>query len=157
MTESDLDEVALLLGSPDLARPTRRPRTRADAERWIAWNRRNYVEHGHGLWVVETHDGVFVGDCGLTIQDIEGHPHVEVGYHVHLPLRGQGFATEAAAQVRDTARAAGVAHLVAIIRPENLPSQRVAQHIGLAFERQVHKNGADALVFGVDLQRLAAS
>ena len=37
-----------------------------------------------------------VGDCGLTIQDVEGQPFVEVGYHVKLELRGQGLATEAA-------------------------------------------------------------
>ena len=74
-----------------------------------------------------------------------------MGYHVHLALRGQGFATEAAEAVRDTAREAGVRHLVAIIRPENLPSQRVAKKIGLTLERRVVKNGGDALVFGVDL------
>ena len=95
--------------------------------------------------------GAFVGDCGLTVQDVEGEPCVEVGYHVHLALRGQGLATEAAEAVRDTARDAGVSHLVAIIRPENLPSQRVAQKIGLSLERRVFKNGGDALVFGADL------
>ena len=101
--------------------------------------------------MIETHDGQFVGDCGLTIQDIEGEPHIEVGYHVHLALRRQGFATEAAAQVRETARAAGVEHLVAIIRPENAPSQRVAMNIGLSLEREVTKNGGAALVFGAAL------
>ena len=151
MTDDDLDEMTAVLGAPDPARPRRRRRTRADAERWIAWNRRNYVEHGHGLWVVETHAGDFVGDCGLTIQDVEGEPYVEVGYHVHLALRGQGLATEAAAAVRDTARDAGVPHLVAIIRPDNLPSQRVAQKIGLTLERRVFKLGGDALVFGARL------
>jgi RimJ/RimL family protein N-acetyltransferase len=156
MAPTDLDEMARLLGSPDPARPAKRLRTRADAERWIEWNMRNYAEHGHGLWVIATHDGKFVGDCGLTIQDIEGEPHIEVGYHVHLALRGQGFATEAAAQVRETARAAGVEHLVAIIRPENRPSQRVAQHIGLSLERQVYKNGGDALVFGAALEQFPA-
>ena len=50
--------------------------------RWIEWQERNYAEHEFGLWVVETHDGEFVGDCGLTMQDVEGTPHVEVGYHV---------------------------------------------------------------------------
>ena len=147
----DVDDVAEVLGAPDPARPGRRQRTRADAEHWIAWNQRNYIEHGFGLWVVETHAGAFVGDCGLTVQDVEGEPFVEVGYHVHLALRGQGLATEAAAAVRDTARDAGVPHLVAIIRPENLPSQRVAQNIGLSLERRVFKNGGDALVFGADL------
>lgn len=151
MTDSDLDQLTAVLGAPDPVRPGRMPRTRADTERWIAWNKQNYAEHGHGLWVIETHDGAFVGDCGLTIQDIEGEPHVEVGYHVHLALRGQGLATEAAAAVRDTAGEAGVDHLVAIIRPENLPSQRVAQKIGLTLERRVFKNGGDAMVFGADL------
>lgn len=151
MTDDELDEMTVVLGAPDPARPNRRSRTRDDAARWIAWNKRNYAELGHGLWVVETHDGQFVGDCGLTIQDVEGEHFVEVGYHVHLALRGRGFATEAAAAVRDTARDAAIPHLVAIIRPENLPSQRVAQKIGLRLERRVIKNGGPALVFGATL------
>ena len=151
MADDDLDEMTAVLGAPDPVRPTRRQRTRADAERWIAWNIQNYAEHGHGLWVVETHEGELVGDCGLTIQDVEGEPFVEVGYHVKLELRGQGLATEAAAAVRDAARDAGIPHLVAIIRPENTPSQRVAQKIGLTLQRTVFKNGGDALIFGADL------
>jgi RimJ/RimL family protein N-acetyltransferase len=153
MTGADLDDVEEVLSAPDPVRTQPRRRTRADAEHWIAWNRRNYADHGHGLWVIETHEGRFVGDCGLTIQDVEGEPHVEVGYHVHLDLRGQGLATEAATAVREAARQAKVAHLVAIIRPENLPSQRVATKIGLRLERRVFKNGGDALVFGADLDR----
>src|SRR3954451_5694717 len=151
MTGADLGEVDAVLSAPDPARPDRRQRTRAEAERWIAWNQRNYADHGHGLWVVGTHDGQFVGDCGLTIQDIEGEPFIEVGYHVHLALRGQGLATEAAMSVREAARAAGVRHLVAIIRPENTPSQRVAQKIGLRLERPVFRNGGATLVFGASL------
>src|SRR3954467_2585025 len=134
MSGADLDEVDAVLSAPDPARPDRRQRTRAEAERWIAWNQRSYADHGHGLWVVEPPDGRLVGDCGLTIQDIEGEPFVEVGYHVHLALRGQGLATEAAMSVRAAARAAGVPYVAAIIRPENDPSQRVAEKIGLRLE-----------------------
>ena len=151
MTDDDLDEMTAVLGGPDPARPLRRQRTREDAERWITWNIRNYAEHGYGLWIVETHEGGVVGDCGLTIQDVEGQPFVEVGYHTKLALRGQGLATEAAAAVRDAARDAGIPHLVAIIRPENTPSQRVAQKIGLTLQRTAFKNGGDVLIFGADL------
>ena len=151
MTDDDLDDMAAVLGAPDPVRPERRQRTRADAERWIAWNIQNYADHGFGLWIVETHDGGFVGDCGLTIQDVVGEPFVEVGYHVKPELRGQGLATEAAAAVRDAARDAGIPYLVAIIRPENTPSQSVAQKIGLTLQRTVFKNGGDALIFGADL------
>ena len=152
MTEHDLDDVEAVLSAPDPLRPDRRRRTRADAERWIAWTRRNYAQHGFGLWVVETAEGRFVGDCGLTVQYVDEQPLVEVGYRVHPDLRGLGLATEAAAAVRDTAAAEGVEHLVAIIRPENLPSQRVAEKVGLRLERRAFVHGADALVFGADLR-----
>lgn len=120
---------------------------------WIQWNRRNYVEHGFGLWIIETHSGDFVGDCGLTLQDVESMSLVESGWHVRTDLRRQGFAAEAATAVREVARDAGVDHLVAIIRPDNIASQGVATKIGMACEREVHKNGGGALVFGMDLVR----
>ena len=153
MTVDDLDPLSAVLGAPDPVRPTRTPRTGADTERWIAWNQDNYRTYGFGLWVIETHDGRFVGDCGLTMQDIEGEQHLEVGYHVALDLRGRGLASEAAAAVRQAATEAAEPHLVAIIRPENLPSQRVAHHIGLRLERRAVKNG-EVLVFGADLLRV---
>ncbi|WP_349016737.1 GNAT family N-acetyltransferase [Nocardioides sp. QY071] len=77
---------------------------------------------------------------------------VEAGWHVRAPLRRQGYAAEAAASVRDAAREAGVEYLVAIIRPSNVASQRVATKIGLALEREVHAHGGPALVFGANLR-----
>lgn len=126
-------------------------------EGWIAWSRRNYEQYGFGLWVIETQAGEFVGDCGLTMQDVEGEELVEVGWHVRAPLRCQGYATEAATAVRDAARDAGVKHLVAIIRPTNAASQRVATKIGLALEREVEAHGGPALVFGADLRQPRAT
>lgn len=120
-------------------------------EGWIEWNQRNYAEHGFGLWVVETHAGAFVGDCGLTMQEVEGEWRVEAGWHVRSALRRQGYAAEAATAVLTAARDAGMAHLIAIIRPDNLASQGVATRIGMVLEREVVKNGGPALVFGIGL------
>ncbi len=140
MTEADLPDLATLeLGG------SRGP------EGWIAWNLRNYEEHGFGLWILETHAGEFVGDCGLTMQEVEDAWFVEAGWHVRSDLRGQGYATEAAGAVRDAARAAGIEHLVAIIRPGNVASRRVATNIGLVLEREVVAHGGPALVFGAEL------
>jgi RimJ/RimL family protein N-acetyltransferase len=141
MTEADAPEIATL----DLP-PSRSPRA------WIDWNLRNYAEHGFGLWVIETHAGEFVGDCGLTWQEVEGESLVEIGWHVRAPLRGRGYAAEAASSVRMAAQRAGVRHLVSIIRPENAASQRVAAKTGLAFEREVPWRRRPALVFGAALQ-----
>lgn len=140
MTDVDLPDIATLdIGG------SRGP------EGWIAWNRCNYDEHGFGLWVVETHEGRFVGDCGLTKQEVDEQWFIEVGWHVRADLRGQGYATEAAVAVREAARTAGVGNLIAIIRPDNLPSQRVAAKIGLAVRREIQKFGSPALVFAADL------
>ena len=140
MTEADVPDIATLETGG----------SRSPAE-WVEWNRRNYLEHDFGLWVVETHAGQFVGDCGLTMQEVEGQWFVECGWHVHHSLRRQGYASEAATAVREAARAAGVPHLIAIIRPHNLASIAVARSIGMTLEREVEKNGEPALVFGIDL------
>ncbi|UFN44086.1 GNAT family N-acetyltransferase [Nocardioides okcheonensis] len=151
MTADDLDDVTTMLVDFDPFRGDRLPSTPTDATRWIEWQARNYAEHGFGLWVLETHDGRFVGDCGLTVQDVEGTPHVEVGYHLVVPARGQGYATEAALAVRDWAAARGVDHLVALIRPDNVASQGVARRLGMELERTAHVHGGDALVLGMRL------
>lgn len=45
--------------------------------------------------MIETHAGAFVGDCGLTMQEVEGEWLVEVGWHVRSDMRRQGYAAEA--------------------------------------------------------------
>lgn len=155
MQMADLDDVTAVLSAPDPVRVDRPARTRDDAVRWIEWQARNYAQHDFGLWVVETHAGEFVGDCGLTVQDVEGCPHVEVGYHVMPALRRHGYATEAAAAVRDCAAEHGIEHLVALIRPENLPSQGVARKLGMVVERTAVVHGGDALVFGMTLHQVS--
>jgi len=151
MGMADLDDMTAVLSAFDPVPVGRPARTRDDAIRWIEWQVRNYAAYDFGLWVVETLEGDFVGDCGLTMQDVEGTQHVEVGYHVMPEMRRCGYAAEAAIAVRDCAAAAGVEHLIALIRPENLPSQGVARKLGMHVERTAYVHGADALVFGCRL------
>lgn len=65
-------------------------------EGWIEWNRRNYVDQGFRLGVIET----YVGGCGLTMQEVKGTWLVEAGWHVHTPVRRQGYVAEAGGAVR---------------------------------------------------------
>jgi RimJ/RimL family protein N-acetyltransferase len=137
MTHDDLDDMAALLGDPGVMRYYDRPKTRDEAHAWIEWNRGLYRDRGFGLWIVELREtDEFVGECGLTPQEVEGVEDIEVGYHVRAALQRSGYATEAAAACRDHARrVVGVSRLIAIIDPANVPSQRVAEKIGLSFER----------------------
>ena len=132
MQPADLDAMAGLLGDPRVMRFYAAPKTREQAARWISWNQQNYDEHGYGLWIVETHAGAFVGDCGLTWQRVNGTSRLEVGYHVCPRWQGYGLATEAAAACRDFAHHVLEApELIAIIHPDNRASERVAEKIGM--------------------------
>ena len=69
---------------------------------WISWNLDNYEKYGFGLWVVvlkETDE--FIGDCGITIQNIDGEMLPEIGYHIHKNHWRKGYGKEAASAVRD--------------------------------------------------------
>lgn len=132
MTIQDLDDMAQLLGDPAVMHYYSSPKNPSEVRKWIAWNQNNYATHGYGLWIIETHDGGFVGDCGLTWQEVNGVPKLEVGYHVLAAFQGSGYATEAATACREFARnQVGTPELVAITHPDNIASQRVAQKIGM--------------------------
>ena len=69
---------------------------------WISWNLDNYEKYGLGLWAVvlkETDE--FIGDCGITIQNIDGEMLPEIGYHIHKNHWRKGYGKEAASAVRD--------------------------------------------------------
>ena len=152
MHAGDLDAMARLLGDPAVMVHYPRPKTREEAADWIAWSERNYARDGFGLWLLHDRDGVFVGECGLTWQRVEGVEYLEVGYHLLPEHQGKGLATEAAAACRDFARERGIERLVAIIVPDNHPSQRVALRIGLTLDRlSVTSKGDPIRVYAADL------
>ena len=69
---------------------------------WIERNIERYRILGFGLWAVclkET--GEVIGDCGLTMQLINGQIKPEIGYHIRADKQRNGFAKEAAIAVRD--------------------------------------------------------
>ena len=148
LTEADLDDMAALLGDPAVMAWYPAPKSRAEAAAWIARNRARYAADGFGLWAVETTEGTFVGDCGLTVQEVGGRPQVEVGFHVRTALQRRGYAAEASAACRDLAWRLGVPHLIAIIHPENVASQRTAEKIGLQWEGEAEYQGRTCRIYG---------
>ncbi|WP_106816674.1 GNAT family N-acetyltransferase [Microbacterium timonense] len=153
MLPTDIDDMTVLLGDPEVMRFYPAPKTREQAAAWIAWNQRNYAEHGYGLWIIETHEGNFVGDCGLTWQEVNGVKKLEVGYHVAPRWQGQGVASEAAAACRDFARdQVGARELIAIIHPDNRASERVAEKIGMQrIEDDQPASGSRRIVLSMQL------
>ncbi|WP_257930153.1 GNAT family N-acetyltransferase [Brevibacterium sp. 239c] len=48
MSPNDLDDLANLLGDPQVMEYYPRPKDRPEAAGWINWNLRSYADHGQG-------------------------------------------------------------------------------------------------------------
>ena len=134
-TYDDFDSLFEILSDAEVMKYYPKP---FDAERvkgWIEWNLQNYKQYGFGLWAVCLKDsGKMIGDCGITIQNIDGELLPEIGYHIHKDFWRQGFATEAATAVRDWAfENTKYDCLYSYMKYSNVPSCKPSQIIGLFY------------------------
>lgn len=129
---------------------------RAATVEWIERNRLRYAMDGFGLWaMILKQTGELVGDCGLTRQDVNGTSEIEIGYHVRRDLWGQGLATEAARACREYGFAKLEAErLISLIRPENLPSRRVAEKNRMRITNEISWRGLKHYVYGIERDKL---
>jgi [ribosomal protein S5]-alanine N-acetyltransferase len=148
MTPADAPALHAVLGDEETMRWYPRGFTREEVDEWIARQLGRYPTGTGLLGVALNSSNVFIGDCGLTWQEVEGVLEPEIGYHVHRDHRNQGYATEAARAVRDYAFSIlACDHVISMIRPENLPSRRVAEKNGLTLDRIVFWRGYDHCVY----------
>lgn len=110
----------------------------ARVKSWIERNMNRYRENGFGLWAVCLKDtGEMIGDCGLTLQNIEGEMLPEIGYHIRSDCQRKGYAKEAAKGTMDWAfKNTGYPALYSYCKYTNVPSYRTAESIGMHFEKE---------------------
>jgi len=99
---------------------------------WIEKNRQRYEIFGFGLWAVclkET--GEMIGDCGLSMQKIDGVIRPEIGYHIRADKQRKGYAREASIGVRNwTFAHTPFKILYSYMNYDNLPSAATARSYG---------------------------
>jgi [ribosomal protein S5]-alanine N-acetyltransferase len=151
MSLDDLDFIATLLSDAEVMRFYPKCYSRVESQSWIERQLQRYSEHGHGLWLIsERETSIPVGQVGVLLQLVDNQIEPEVGYLIHRPYWRRGYATEAARAARDYAfTVLDHAYVISLIRPENLPSQGVAQKLGMKSERTTTFHGLDHTVFSV--------
>ena len=138
MTMDDFDALYAVLSDAEIMQHY--PYT-FDEERVRSWIERNmdrYKEDGFGLWAVCLKDtGEMIGDCGLTLQNIDGQMLPEIGYHIRRDQQRKGYAKEAAAAVRDWAfQNTEYPALYSYCKYTNVGSFKTAESIGMHFEKE---------------------
>jgi RimJ/RimL family protein N-acetyltransferase len=142
LTMEDKEEWAKVLSDIESMRFYPHPFSEKEVENWINWNIDNYKKYKHGLWAVILKDGdIFLGDCGITIQNIDGEVVPEMGFHIIKDYCKKGYATEAAIACKKYAfEVLNYEKLYSYTILENIPSQKVAQKVGMKLYKYFEKN-----------------
>jgi RimJ/RimL family protein N-acetyltransferase len=158
---SDLDALHEIQSDPQHMRFYPHPFSREESRAWIERCLERQERYGYSLWAIEDRGtGEFLGNCGPIPQVIDGIEEVEIGWLVTPRRARQGIATEAAAAWRDRCLGPlGMDHVISLIRPENVPSRGVAEHIGMTVWKETRHGslGWLHLVYRVDADDLGAS
>lgn len=147
--QSDFDALYAILSDPETMRHYPKPYDKDGTQRWLNWSFENYRKYGFGLWAIELKEsGAFIGDCGITMQPIDGSWLPEIGYHVNKHHWRRGYAKEAARAVRDwcfthTDFDAVYSYMTA----SNVASYSTAASVGMTRIKQYDDDGVPHFVY----------
>jgi len=149
LVAQDADALAAVLGDPVAMQFYPAPFDRAEVGSWIRRNQARYFDPGFGLWAMVLKDsGELIGDCGCFVRELEGSVEFEMGWHVRRDLWDRGYASEAAQRCLEYAFSRlGAERIIALVRPENVGSCRVAEKIGMKCERVIFWRGYDHCIY----------
>ena len=153
MQATDLDDLLCIFADPKvMAAFDTAPFDRQQMAQWLQRNLDHQAEYGYGLFsVILKTNRVLIGDCGLEVMEVDGMQAAELGYDFRSDYWNRGFATEAAAAVRDYAfNVLSLPRLISLIRTGNSASQRVAEKIGMERIAEFTRYGNQYWKYGLE-------
>ena len=152
MTPEDYDALYAVLADSDIMRHYPYTFDEARVKNWINKNTERYRVFGFGLWAVCLRSTAeMIGDCGLTMQNINGAILPEIGYHIAGAYQRQGYAKEAARAVRDwTFTHTTFGMVYSCMKKTNVPSAAAARANGMTLLSEfTDAEGGQTLVYGI--------
>ena len=135
MEKSDFFALYEILSDPETMQFYPAPFDEARVKNWIMRNQERYRVDGFGLWaVILKETGEVIGDCGVTMQKINGRMLPEIGYHIHKVQQRKGYASEAAMRCMEFVFAeTDLPAIYSYMKYTNEPSYGVALKNGMRF------------------------
>lgn len=129
----DMEALCGMMGKPEVMHAWEHGFSRKEVRQWLNRQLTRYRKDGYGYFALVLKDGdKFIGQAGLMRSVINGNEAVEIGYILDDAYRHHGYATEAARMcLRYAFGELGLTEVYCSIRPENAPSIRVAEAIGM--------------------------
>ena len=150
-TEEDFDALYEILSDGETMKYYPRPYDENGVRRWIDWCLESYRQNGFGLWALELKEtGTFIGDCGISMQRIDGELLPEIGYHVHKKYWRQGYAKEACRAVKDWLfENTDYPCTYSYMNRENIASRATAASNGMTLIKEYVSDGEALAVYAI--------
>ena len=151
-TLDDFDNLKAVISDPETMKYYEKPYDDEGVKRWLNWCMKSYQDNGFGLFAIELKEtGQFIGDCGLSLQNIDGEILPEIGYHINKNFWRNGYAKEAGTGVKEWAfKNTEYTKLYSYMTKDNVPSYSTALSIGLKFLKEYDDEGIPHLVYMIE-------
>ncbi len=140
---SDKDFVVNLWTNPAVTKYMGGPRDNNEIQPIVQENIDNPFKEEYDLWILEertSHN--LIGHCGLLKKSIEGQDEVEVIYVIDEIYWGNGYASEVSEMLLNYAfNEKKINSVVALIKPDNKISQKIAVKAGMKLEAEIARPG----------------
>ncbi len=150
-TRADFDGLRDIICDAQTMKYYVRPYDESGVNRWLDWCINSYRQNGFGLWAVEIKEsGEFIGDCGISLQNIDGEILPEIGYHINKKYWLNGYAKEAARAVRDWLfENTEYERVYSYMNRENVASYSTASSIGMIKIKEYNDGEEDLVVYSI--------
>lgn len=131
ITQNDFAELKAILQDKDVMYAWEYDFTDSDVQAWIDKNLRRYAEYNHGYFmIIEKVSNAVIGQAALMPDSINSRQFYEIGYILKKEYWHKGYAAEAAKALKEYAfHVLRLNEVIFEIRPNNLPSRRVAEKL----------------------------
>lgn len=152
LTLDDFDDLYSLISNPITMSHYEKPYDLDGCRRWLNWCVNSYKKNGFGLWaMILKENNQFIGDCGLSIQNIDGVLLPEVGYHIKHEYWRNGYGKEAGNAVIAWAfKNTKYESLYSYMTKDNIASYSTAISLGMKKIKEYKSGNEELLVYKIN-------
>lgn len=149
--QADFDGLRAIICDVETMKYYPKPYDEKGVQRWLDWCIDSYSKNGFGLFAIELKEtGEFIGDCGISLQNIDGEELPEIGYHINKNHWRKGYAKEACEAVKEWLFDNTEYNVVySYMNAENEPSRRTAEANGMTFVKEYNDGIEHLCVYAI--------
>ena len=149
--QSDYNNLKAIISDPETMKYYPTPYNDEGVQKWINWCIGCYEKRGFGLFAVILKDeNIFIGDCGITLQNINGKEVFEIGYHINKKYWNKGYASEASQFMKDYFFTnTQYTEVYSYMNKFNIASRKVAEKNGMTYIEEYVEDDVPHVVYKI--------